>query len=215
MSSKSHPAPSRSPRRLPDADRRDFQSIGELLRSQHRFFNAAAYYDPSGRRLLAEQRQRDGERTRRHSQIERSAPDNWRQLQCGHSSGNSLEYGNGAVFTMEGGALNIAGRFSGTDTTQKITFSMSGGTLTVATVGHTASKAASTYPTSGSSFTMSGGTIVSAAGVHQLQRPLDYRNVAGTANITGGTIQFGNAATSGSPSFEVGVSSGQPVSSRT
>jgi len=125
----------------------------------------------------------------------------------GTSSGNSLEYGSGATFTIEGGSLNVAGRFSGTGTTQTITFSMSGGTITVTTQGNGAARGDFDIPASGSSFTMSAGTIAiqkaSTAGT-----PLDYRNVAGTTSITGGTVQFGNASTSGAPTFNVGVSSG-------
>jgi hypothetical protein len=122
----------------------------------------------------------------------------------GTSTGNSLTYdGLFASFTMEGGSCNIAGRFDpqggGGD---EIDFSMSGGTLTVATVGHIAADASFDIQDVDSTFTMSGGTIVlqsqSTAGT-----PADYRNVAGTVSITGGTVQFGNAFTSGSPSFEV------------
>ena len=127
----------------------------------------------------------------------------------GTSSGNSLQYESGATFMMEGGALNIAGRFSGAGTTQKITFSMSGGTLTVATVANAASQGSFDIPTAGSSFTMNGGAIVlQNQSTYASGTPVDYRNVAGTAAITGGTVQFGNAATSGSPSFEVGASGG-------
>ena len=112
----------------------------------------------------------------------------------GSSTGNSLTYNTGSSFKMEGGTVDIAGRFNGVGTTQTTTFDMSGGTLTTIVTG-TSSNTFSSFDISaaGSSFTMSGGTIVieeSNAGTAG-----DYRNVASTTSITGGTVQFGNANT--------------------
>lgn len=128
-------------------------------------------------------------------------------LTIGTSSGNSLEHKTGSSFILDGGSINIAGRFSGDSTTQTTTFNMSSGTFTVATIGHTAAKASFDISASGSSFTMSGGSIV-------LQNPstgstkIDYRNLAGTTSVTGGTVQFGNSSTSGTPTFQVGANDG-------
>jgi hypothetical protein len=109
--------------------------------------------------------------------------------------------------TIEGGTLRIAGRFSGTGTTQIINFNMSGGTMTVGAVGNAGSRGTFDIPASGSSFTMSGGTIILQTASTNAT-PIDYRNVAGTANITGGTVQFGNSSTTGSPTFYIGAAAG-------
>jgi hypothetical protein len=126
----------------------------------------------------------------------------------GTASGNTLQYATGSSVTIDGGALNISGRFQGTGTTQTTTFSMTGGTMTVATIGN-ASNGSPGFDLSaaGSSFTMSGGTIV-LQNRNTAATPVDYRNIAGTVNITGGTVQFGNASTAGSPTFVVGTAAG-------
>ena len=111
----------------------------------------------------------------------------------GTGAGNSLTYATGSTFTMEGGVLNIAARFSGTSAAQTTTFNMSGGTLTTITASTSSALSSFDISASGSSFTMSGGTIVieeSNAGAGG-----DYRNVATTTSITGGSLQFGNANT--------------------
>ncbi len=125
----------------------------------------------------------------------------------GTSSGNSLNYKTGSSLILEGGALNIAGRFTGTGTTQTISFNMSGGTMNVSTVGNSSATLATfNIPAAGSSFTVSGGAII-------LQRPngsttgIDYINTAGTQNITGGTVQFGNASTPIGSTFQIAAGS--------
>jgi len=95
------------------------------------------------------------------------------------------------VVTVEGGTFNIAGRLSRQAVADNITFTMTGGTLNIPTVGSTD---ATLHPINidqaGSSYTMSGGTIVlkRAGGAN-----LGFLASAGTVGITGGTIQFGDA----------------------
>lgn len=121
----------------------------------------------------------------------------------GSQSGNSLRYNNNSSFMMEGGTLNVAGRFVNDTSNDKITFNMSGGTMTLATSGTSnANEGTFDISASSSTFTMSSGTIVLQTGNGNASGP-DYRNVAGTVNITGGTVQFGNASTSGSTVFDV------------
>jgi len=125
-------------------------------------------------------------------------------LGIGTSAGNSLIYNTGSTITIEGGALNISGRLSNSQTT---TYSQSGGTVTVVTNSSTSTTRAGFEMTSGSSFTMSGGTIV-------VQRVTsnttgDYLNLATTNNVTGGTLQIGN---SGSPTATtIRINSTAPV----
>jgi uncharacterized repeat protein (TIGR02543 family) len=123
----------------------------------------------------------------------------------GTGSGNSLKY-NGATIIIEGGSLNISGRFSETSgSSQKCTYTQSGGTVKACTVGNGSSSLAGfDIQSTSSSFTMSAGTIIvqvmnSAAGG-------DYINLAGTYNVTGGTIQLGNASTAASSTFLVNSS---------
>ncbi len=122
---------------------------------------------------------------------------------------DDLRYNSGAVFIMEGGALNIDGKFRGdTPNVDTITFSMSGGTLTAPVDANDEDSVASfDIGNASSSFTMSGGTIIvaeeSTAGT-----PLDYLNVAGTVNVTGGTVQFGDNGSPASETYVVGGTAG-------
>lgn len=127
----------------------------------------------------------------------------------GTGNDDDLRYNSGAVFIMEGGALNIDGKFRGNvPNTDTITFSMSGGTLTAPVDENSENSVASfDIGNASSSFTMSGGTIIiaeeSTAGT-----PLDYLNVAGTVNITGGTVQFGDNGSPASETYVVGGTAG-------
>ena len=98
-----------------------------------------------------------------------------------------------ATIIIEGGACNISGRLTRRVTGEGHYFTMTGGTFTVNTIGCTSSTyGAFTMDDPGSSFTMSGGTIV----IHKSgANPSDYTNLAGTTNVTGGTIQIGDATT--------------------
>jgi hypothetical protein len=119
----------------------------------------------------------------------------------GNSSGNSILFASGALYTQEGGTFNTVGRFgSFTSATAAVamTFTMSGGTLNVSTVGNTSGTP--TFGVNGTN-TVSGGTI------NLVQRstattPLDYY-VAGTYAYTGGTVNIGTAATATNFDFRV------------
>ena len=129
----------------------------------------------------------------------------------GTNSGDSLRYNEKAAsFTMEGGACNIAGRFEPQSLVDLISFNMSGGTLTVNTVGNSLANAPSFgIGTALSSFIMSGGTIV-IQGENTNAAPLDYLNVAANPLIiTGGTVQFGNSLTPPGAVFEVSAIPGE------
>ena len=119
----------------------------------------------------------------------------------GVSSGNSINFGTGAVYTQEGGTMNVVGRFTSfTSATAAaaMTFTMSGGTLNASTVGN-----ASGTP----SFGVNGTTTISGGTINLVQRstattPLDYY-VAGTYTYTGGTVNVGTAATATNFDFRV------------
>ncbi|TAN40262.1 MAG: hypothetical protein EPN25_08445 [Nitrospirae bacterium] len=114
-----------------------------------------------------------------------------------------IQYGNGAVFTMGGGSLNLSGGFSPVLVANTITYTQSGGTFTLATQGTNSNTRASfDINNAGSSFTMSGGTIILQR--MNAQTYSDYRNIAGTVNITGGTLQIGNASTPAAQIYWIG-----------
>lgn len=116
----------------------------------------------------------------------------------GTGTGNTISYNSGASVNISGGAINIAGRFCpATAGSSTVTYNQSGGTFTVITQGSTSGTLAGfDIGATGSSFTMSNGTIV-------IQRATsftsDYLNLASTTSVTGGSLQLGNASTTGSP----------------
>lgn len=139
-------------------------------------------------------------------------------LNVGNSTGNRLGYIAGSVVTINGGEINVASRFTAT-TTFGLTYTQTGGTITLNTVENPRELFASfdIRPIDNSSFTMSGGKIVLQNANISGQGPRDYNVVAQNMNITGGTLQIGNAATTGSrtyfiqgfaPNIEMGTEGG-------
>lgn len=127
----------------------------------------------------------------------------------GTNTNDHLRYFNGASFTMEGGTLNITGFFRADATGNTITFNMSGGTIT--TSNFTSDSNSNTSGNfdiiaAGSSFTMSGGTIIIRR--ENAGTAPDYRNIAGTVSITGGTIQFGNNSSVAGETYSIGTTAG-------
>jgi hypothetical protein len=119
----------------------------------------------------------------------------------GTATGNSLGSGTNSVYLIEGGAINVTGRFN--LTSSGVYYNQSGGTVSVATIGNTSSNTAifGITSTTGTSFIMSGGTIV------LVQRSTgatirDYYVLA-TPTITGGTLQVGTAATATNFNFRL------------
>lgn len=115
-------------------------------------------------------------------------------LNVGNTADNQI-LSNAGEIIIEGGTLNIAGRFSRV-VGSLVNFTMSGGALTVPTVSSTSA----TIPpfqidNVNSSFTMSGGTIVIRRAGNPGGTNLGYHNFAGTYSVTGGTLQFGDALT--------------------
>jgi hypothetical protein len=116
-------------------------------------------------------------------------------------SGNAIGAGAGATFTIEGGTLNIASRLQ---TTNAVTYSQSGGTVNATTVGNgTTLTGGFDLSAATNSFTMSGGTIVLVQANTTNQTKVDYRVVASTSSITGGTLQVGSGATATNFVFQI------------
>jgi hypothetical protein len=113
---------------------------------------------------------------------------------------NSLVYVSGSFIIIEGGALNIAGRLTRNNATQTTSYTQSGGTVTVVEQGSTdPTFAGFDLGVAGSTFTMSGGTIVIR---NPTSAPTDYLNSA-SANVTGGTLQIGDAGTANAQTFRI------------
>ena len=111
----------------------------------------------------------------------------------GTAANDDLLYDTGSTIDIQGGALTIAGALRPNVPASATSYSQSGGVVTVVTVGSTsATFGAFDIRAAGSSFTMSSGTII-----HHTATTIQPDSFFGsiTNNVTGGTIQFGNAST--------------------
>jgi hypothetical protein len=120
----------------------------------------------------------------------------------GTSAGNSMGGGTGAIFRIEGGTMNIAGRLQ---TTSVVQYVQTGGTLNVSTVGNAAATAAFGLTATGNTFDFAGGTIVLVQPSGNAT-PLDY-SVSSLAtfvtNPAQTTLQIGNAASPAAATYRV------------
>jgi hypothetical protein len=123
----------------------------------------------------------------------------------GNSSGNSIGFGAGSNINIEGGAINAAGRFGISASSNAITYNQTAGTITVCTVGNASTTLGSFDLGTGVGTTnISGGTIIVQLASTAVSGPRDYRNqsgLTGTTTVTGGTVQFGNAASGAAKAF--------------
>jgi hypothetical protein len=118
---------------------------------------------------------------------------------------DNLRLGTGATLILEGGAVNVAGRFAVTSSGAPVTYTQTGGTLTAGMVGHASADFATfDLGTSGSSSaTISGGSIIIENANSDTLIPRDYRNRAGTQSVTGGLLQLGTASSDSAHVFYV------------
>ena len=120
----------------------------------------------------------------------------------GNSSGNSVHTLIDGAFIVSGGTVNIAGRLENTaaGTLNPIGvnsgISISGGTITLSTVGNGLNSTGSLDVTANGNFVFSAGTIVfQNESTATTALDLGLTGGSGTKNTTGGTFQFGNAST--------------------
>ncbi len=112
----------------------------------------------------------------------------------GNVSDVVLMYQNGAAITIEGGTVNVAASIRPSATSGVgVTYNQSGGIVNLTTQGNTSPDYSNLDIRAGSSFTMSGGSIV----FQDHSTTYECRNMPSTYNVTGGTIQIGDAAHSG------------------
>lgn len=119
----------------------------------------------------------------------------------GTNAGNGITYLNNPTIIIEGGALNVAGRISPNGDASTANYTQHGGTVTVMIVGTTITTRAAFEMTTNVSFTMTGGAIVIRRANSSFSS--DYRNSSTAANITGGTLQIGNASTPASQAIRI------------
>src|SRR6185369_13743924 len=83
-------------------------------------------------------------------------------LNVGTSSGNSFGFGNNSTVIVEGGAINVTGRFGVNNVANNLTYSQTGGVITVCTVGNASSTLASfdLGQGVGPDVVMSGGSVI-------------------------------------------------------
>ncbi|MGH9869109.1 MAG: hypothetical protein ACREAA_13205, partial [Candidatus Polarisedimenticolia bacterium] len=131
-------------------------------------------------------------------------------LNIGTASGNSMGFNSLSRVTIEGGAVNVAGRFGVSSAGTTVTYVQTGGTVTVNTAGNTSTILASfdLGTSSSTSFTMSGGSIVARLASTAATGPRDYRAGAGTGILTGGTLMFGDASSGSAKAFTMAAAAG-------
>ena len=100
---------------------------------------------------------------------------------------------NGGTLTVEGGTLDIAGKYNVSASASS--FNFSGGTILISNNASTNTSIAPFHiSATGSSFNMSGGVLVLRREGGSGAQDLGYLNTGSTAgSVTGGTIQFGNS----------------------
>ncbi len=107
----------------------------------------------------------------------------------GNVSGNSIIMQNSSSIIIEGGTVNVAGRIQAVSPVTGVTYNQSGGTVNLITVGSgSATLSGLELDLTGDNFIMSGGLIV----FRNQATAVELYNYA-TGNVTGGTIQFGDA----------------------
>lgn len=108
--------------------------------------------------------------------------------------------------TVINGNLTVAGRVSEGDSPGNLIYNQSGGAVTVGAVGDNSDTHGMFDLGSGSSFTMTDGNLVirNANSSSAPTRPADL-TLDGTVATSGGTIQFGDDQTTGSPVFNYDV----------
>lgn len=125
----------------------------------------------------------------------------------GTATGNSMGFNGGSTVIIDGGFVNATGRFGVASATNVITYTQTGGTITVNTIGHASTTVASfDLGTSLLSIVnISGGSIILQTASTAASGPRDYRVQAGQGigSFSGGTLQIGNALSGAAKTFNI------------
>lgn len=126
----------------------------------------------------------------------------------GTAYGHTMFLYSGSRMIVDGGSINITGALSVLNSSDSVAYIQSGGTVTVSTVGLSSGSASFDLGTSSSSsFTMRGGTIIVRNPNTATTGARDYRVATGYYLLTGGTLQFGDAASGTAKTFAMGGAS--------
>ena len=123
----------------------------------------------------------------------------------GTSTGNSMGFSANSIIKVEGGAINATGRFGVAAAGNKITYTQTGGTITVCMVGN-ASATLCSFDL-GTSLTSvvaasAGTVIIQNVSTGTTLRDYRYQGGLGITDFTGSfTLQIGNALTPSAKSF--------------
>ncbi|PKP39711.1 MAG: hypothetical protein CVT98_00750, partial [Bacteroidetes bacterium HGW-Bacteroidetes-15] len=121
----------------------------------------------------------------------------------GKFANQNLAANTGAIFIVDGGTLNVSGRFI---TSNAISFTISGGAINVSTLGNTGSNLASFGLTNASNtINILGGEInlVQANSNSTVNNRLDYNINGSTLNISGGNLNIGTSTTATNFGFRI------------
>ncbi|HNS30009.1 MAG TPA: BNR-repeat neuraminidase N-terminal domain-containing protein, partial [Tenuifilaceae bacterium] len=117
----------------------------------------------------------------------------------GSSSIFAMTARKGATMIIEGGTLNLAGRFY---SDEEFNFTLSGGTINTGLFYNGTTKASFGITSPSSNVTITGGVInIKSASTADTQE--DYNVQSTNLNITGGTLRLGNAGTSSPYTFRI------------
>lgn len=123
-------------------------------------------------------------------------------LNIGNANDEDL-ISNGGTLNINGGVMNVAGKYNSTGTAS--TFSISGGVLNLPVNGSTNTTIAPfNLSVAGSSFNMSGGAINILREGGTGAQDLGFTNTGGTTgSVTGGTLQIGTSVTPASQIMKI------------
>lgn len=130
-------------------------------------------------------------------------------LIVGNAANENLQ-SNGGILKIQAGTVNIAGSYFVPNINNLALFSISGGTMTLPTVGSTSTTVAPFQIVgSGSTFNMSGGSIIIQREGGTGAQNLGYVVTgATTSNVTGGTLQIGNGSTPAAQIMQINTNIG-------
>jgi hypothetical protein len=122
----------------------------------------------------------------------------------GNDYDHDLAFFSGGTLSIAGGTLNVSESIGSYEVASH-TYSQTGGTVNVCTFANDWGNYGSFHLTNSATFNMTGGSIVirNPNSASSASSSFDYFNFAGTKSITGGTVQFGDAVTSGAKTFNV------------
>lgn len=111
---------------------------------------------------------------------------------------NSFILADNAFAIIEGGTVNVTGRFGGYNGFQPLNYNQTGGTLTTCLIGHSSASLGcfdlNTSSPGSSAISMTGGDVV-IVNHPAVAGAVDYRNNSTLSTLTDTTVHFGNAQT--------------------